>query len=49
MLKTLVQMVLIYIHTITIIYLLFFKNYCIFFNIHISRIYHVSYLLLFSK
>jgi len=42
MLTTLVHIILILIHTKTYIYYVF-KNYCIFFNFHISGIYQVLY------
>jgi len=42
MLTTLVHIVLIWIHTITIYISYVFKNYYTPFNIHISRIYYVS-------
>jgi len=45
---TLVYIVLIWIHTITIYICYVFKNYCSLFNIHISRIYHISYPIIFK-
>jgi len=49
MLTTLVHIFLIWNHTIKIIYLLCFKNYYTLINIHISRIHHISYLIILKN